>query len=270
MKEHPMPTEKTDLVPISVQDFAQDWLRFVLRLEPNALTSIDGDAIALAIVDLAGAPAVVHAPAERIEAIATFLPRMGPEMLKEVALEAGREAALRLQAAQLQWLFNRDRGSSITDPELREARKAAMGRLAASVAGAFVRAFTRSVSSEERSRSRHDSRWRALTAVPEAQGSIAAAEPGPETVCLAHEAADRIVKRLAEELTPRAFNALRACLLDPAKAPDVLVAEFGVSAATLSRAHSTLRSIVEEECPDRPPEFGGALRDALYSILTAA
>jgi hypothetical protein len=138
------------------------------------------------------------------------------------------------------------------------------------MASVVERALNRSSASEERSRRRKDARWRRMTAASETQGFDYSHQAGPEELSEARETAGRIGQRLRSELTPKALEVLRAWLVDPAKATSVLLAELGTSAATLSRARATLRAIVKDEYPDCRPELEQPLRDALYSILTAA
>jgi hypothetical protein len=72
--------------------------------------------------------------------------------------------------------------------------------------------------------------------------------PAPEAEALAREAADRVARRLREELPGAALGAVRRFLLDPADLRACEAARSsGISPATMTRALRRVREIAGQE-----------------------
>src|SRR5689334_20164929 len=138
------PPQNDRTVPLSIPEFARDWIAFVARSSPMATQVVDTEGFALALQDLAGGTAIIDVRSRAVEELGGLLPRLPGLLRSEVTVDVLRNSGLPAVGAKLAWLFHRDRGESSRNPTLREARRDALAELTALLGEVFERITRRS------------------------------------------------------------------------------------------------------------------------------
>jgi len=227
---------------VSRGDWVRQWMVMLDRRQPGWREGYDREGLELAVQDLFGGEPAQELHPEELEVLGEFTARQDEETAELSARALAESPAFRRALLEFSEAFRSER---LGEPGIRERRARAMRDLIEALLEPLERRFVRIARALGMREVRRARRHPAIPAgAPLAEGRT----PAPEAEALAREAAERVARRLREELPGAAVGAVRRFLLDPANLPACEAAErSGISPATMTRALRRVREIAAEE-----------------------
>ena len=253
---------------VSYEEWFREWLAMLDRRQPGWRSGYDREGFELAVGDLFGARTTREVGEAGLDVLADFALNHDQETASLAAKELEESPAFRRAMIEFEYIFRASHGTSRESAELRELRGRTMKRVVDAVLEPTLARFVRIAHAKEMRERRRARRHRRFPDAAPLHDSRAVA---PDVEVLGREAAERVLRRAREELSPAAIRAVRRFFTDKKGRPACEAARrAGTSPATLTRALQKLQAIAAEELEGSPDAALRPFTQALVERIGAA